>query len=1500
MRAMDAAISLCQHIDAPIKVYWVKEPDMNCAFTDLFEPIQGIELIERDPSFALMNLKTNLYDSRLHKLLSDWTILNCQDVKQLVHEQFDFRQLRGRNVLIASFVRFFPTAKMYDIFVPIKPLQQRIKEETALFNQHTIGIHIRRTDNIESIKHSPTELFERAIKQEILLNPEVCFYLASDCSDTKQQLFQKFGKRIITNFDQSDRTTKEGIQQALVELYALSHTQKIFGSYWSSFSHTAASINGISQIILYTTDTTKVETTTLSFCIACKNRLWQIKQTLPQNLKDNISMKGQINFVLVDFGSTDGLQEWIAENFEQEIQEGYLKYYYTEELKDWHDSIAKNTAHILSESDILVNLDCDNFTGKDGGKFVLDNMIKYGVHSTVIHQFSNKFGDGSYGRIALSKQNFVNIGGYDESFEPMDYQDKDLLIRLMIAGNECIHLGDSKYNQAIVNNKEEGIENTSSKSSWQEMSWQNYLLSKKNITSEKIIANIDKQHIGITRNVYKVMNNANTSDRTYWTQLAYRTAEPVLLAMSKGELKKNMPIELSPIWNGRSENVAYLEAFGRLIAGIAPWLALSDDDTEEGKQRKYLRELTLKCLANAVDPDNPDYMEWRKETQPLVDAAHLVNGFLRAPDTLWKPLDAVSKQRFVKELKGLRRIKPFHSNWLLFGAMIETFLLAIGEDYDSERIYPALRQIEKWYVGDGWYSDGHKFAFDYYNSFVIHPMYVEILEVLVKHNKIDAENFDIALQRMRRYATILERLISPEGTFPTFGRSITYRMAVFQPLSLLAWKYGLPQTLEYGQVRSSLTAVMKRLFAFDDIFNSDSFLQLGLAGHQPEIADYYTNTGSLYITSLVFLPLGLSANHPFWTGKAEISTAEKAWSGKTFLKDDAFVDSRVCKLIEKHSVIREFTHDAPLISVVMPVYNNEKYVSWAIESILKQSYKNFEFIIINDGSTDCSAEQIKNFDDKRIIFVNHSENRGNYRRRNEGLSIAKGKYICVMDADDEALPSRLATQVDFLEQNKSVLTVGSQFEFIGKGISNKPMEYEHIKAMLFYNNMFLHPSLMIRKSTLDEIGGYNEKYYYSSDYDLVCRLALKGEIRNLPDILMRYRVHDSQISTAKQKEQQAYANEIRAEYLKATGCSLNDKELALFHRYANHENSNNDDEKKELKAVLEKIPAIFGIITNNTTPLKMEQESHIRKLTDYILLNVSSVNSSGLYNGKTGMVLALFEVANYLQDESIYNRAFDLLQKVLVTETEDIGFENGLSGIGYMLLYLIENEIIDADFEEIFGSQCEKIIGGFEHIDKQPDKLLASLKAICFLSELNKTKNEDIRIKSIIEKIFQGVELYLSIQFFDWKNIGYIGHKTKVLEVYETYLKLVDFSEYSDFSVSLINDYAELYRENKMASSLSIGHYLRSITTKNDLSSEYNDIIDSNINSGLKNIYPSSLSLNEKLNLAKVLNDMDNSYEIDLFAPKNNLSRPASSQLDYQLDTARYLIYRVNKNNPLL
>lgn len=375
-----------------------------------------------------------------------------------------------------------------------------------------------------------------------------------------------------------------------------------------------------------------------------------------------------------------------------------------------------------------------------------------------------------------------------------------------------------------------------------------------------------------------------TSDRAYWVDMLYRIAQPVLSQMAEGKLQQNMTLELSPIWDGRDTRVTYLETFGRLMAGVAPWLNLPDDNSEEGKKRAQIRKWALKSYANGVDPESPDYLHWNIHSQNLVDAAYLAESFLRCP-SLWQSLDATTQQRYVKEFKSLRTILTPYNNWLLFRAMVEAFLLNVGEEADGYALGVATRKISEWYLSDGFYSDGPEFSLDYYNSYVIHPMFIEVLEVMEPKGLYAPVKKELALRRMQRFNQLIERLISPEGTFPAIGRSATYRMGAFQSLAMSAWKYGLPEGMTNGQVRHALTTVMKNMFGVEGNFNKEGFLQLGFAGHQPDLADYYTNNGSLYMTSLVFLPLGLPESHPFWSDPAEDWTSRKAWSGRPFRKD---------------------------------------------------------------------------------------------------------------------------------------------------------------------------------------------------------------------------------------------------------------------------------------------------------------------------------------------------------------------------------------------------------------------------------------------------------------------------------------------------------------------------------------------------------------------------------------------------------------------------------------
>ena len=405
------------------------------------------------------------------------------------------------------------------------------------------------------------------------------------------------------------------------------------------------------------------------------------------------------------------------------------------------------------------------------------------------------------------------------------------------------------------------------------------------------------------------------TDREYWCQEAWRMAQPVLENMAKGELQKNMKTEFSPSFDNRNRKVVYMETFGRLMAGIAPWLATDTapltsgieapsgavGGASEAQMVHQLRQWALAAYRNSVDPDSPDYLCWGVSGQNLVDAAYIAESFIRAYDALWVPLDQLTKDRYIKEFKKLRSIEPPYTNWFLFSSIIESFIAkAAGlKEYDDFRVMMTIRKVEEWYVGDGWYADGPVFAFDYYSSYVFHAMYLETLQ-----NMIDAKAstrleykkyYDRALKRAQKFSIILERFISPEGTFPVIGRSTPYRMAAMQPLAMMAWKQTLPKELSNGQVRAALTQVMHRMYDQQQNYNDAGYLTIGFCGSQPETADWYTNNGSLYMTSLSLMPLGLPADHDFWTCPAEPWTQVKAWGGQPFPKDHRWADDIVTK-----------------------------------------------------------------------------------------------------------------------------------------------------------------------------------------------------------------------------------------------------------------------------------------------------------------------------------------------------------------------------------------------------------------------------------------------------------------------------------------------------------------------------------------------------------------------------------------------------------------------------
>lgn len=374
-------------------------------------------------------------------------------------------------------------------------------------------------------------------------------------------------------------------------------------------------------------------------------------------------------------------------------------------------------------------------------------------------------------------------------------------------------------------------------------------------------------------------------DRALWVKYLWKISYPVIHNLAENTLRQNMPIETPNGSPKGYDEITHLEALGRTLAGIAPWLALPDDDTEEGKLRKQMRKEVLKGLKNAVDPSSPDKLNFTKQAQPIVDAAYLVHAFIRAPKALWEPLDHITKQRYIDSFKSLRNRTGAYNNWLLFTGLTEAFLLQQGEQFDPFRINVVKNKIKEWYVGDGWYSDGNKFSMDYYNAYVLNPMMVAMLEILLTKKKANQEEYNEAMLRMIRHAEFSERIIAPDGTFPAFGRSVTYRTAAFQSLADIALREKLPPHISPAQVRCGLTAVHRKMYEGNQNFDINGWLVLGFNGHQPEIADVYTSTGSLYMATLSFLPLGLPADNKFWTDMPTSWTSKKAWTGETFRKD---------------------------------------------------------------------------------------------------------------------------------------------------------------------------------------------------------------------------------------------------------------------------------------------------------------------------------------------------------------------------------------------------------------------------------------------------------------------------------------------------------------------------------------------------------------------------------------------------------------------------------------
>ena len=314
----------------------------------------------------------------------------------------------------------------------------------------------------------------------------------------------------------------------------------------------------------------------------------------------------------------------------------------------------------------------------------------------------------------------------------------------------------------------------------------------------------------------------------------------------------------------------------------------------------------------------------------------------------------------------------------------------------------------------------------------------------------------------------------------------------------------------------------------------------------------------------------------------------------------------------------------PLISVIMPAFNAELYVEEAVRSILDQTFRDFEFIIVDDGSTDRTPEILRTFTDPRIRLLFNERNEGNYPARNRGGRLAQGKYIAVMDADDVAYPNRLQTQYEYMETHSEVLALGAGTMFWPNW--KIKVSDESIRVVLLLNNCFVHSSLFVRRETMIQLGGYDEQYVYAADYDLVTRIALQGRLEILDELLVYYRWHKEQITARNKKDQCRFAERIRDIY----------------------------------------------------------QRKFIQR---YLSINLVYPEPAMLSHTLMNVVIALFVYAQALNSSIYKELAEDYLVAVVLSLSLNTPFclKNGLLGFACACIYLLNSEFVEGQRNELFS-----------------------------------------------------------------------------------------------------------------------------------------------------------------------------------------------------------------------
>ena len=265
----------------------------------------------------------------------------------------------------------------------------------------------------------------------------------------------------------------------------------------------------------------------------------------------------------------------------------------------------------------------------------------------------------------------------------------------------------------------------------------------------------------------------------------------------------------------------------------------------------------------------------------------------------------------------------------------------------------------------------------------------------------------------------------------------------------------------------------------------------------------------------------------------------------------------------------------PKVSVILPAYNAEKYIKEAVDSILGQTFTDFELIIINDCSKDSTEQILLSYTDPRLVYVKNEQNLGVAGTLNKGLSLAKGTYIARMDADDISLPQRFEKQVAYLDAHEKVAVLGTAVELFGEGMPPQVRQFsqvpEQMKVDLFFSCGLAHPSIMMRTEVIRKLGGYDMAFEGLEDYELWCRVAREHQVTTLPEVLFRYRVHPGQVTKNPSEEYLTRMRKLKKRQLEELGMETGGEMEEIYVRYCLGEQFSDAGDVQSFCAFLETV-----------------------------------------------------------------------------------------------------------------------------------------------------------------------------------------------------------------------------------------------------------------------------------------------------------------------------------------